>query len=34
MYLLRLLVETIVIAGALPAVLIFSLAGRWDLWNV
>jgi protein-S-isoprenylcysteine O-methyltransferase Ste14 len=34
MYLLRLLVETIVIAGVLPAVLIFSIAGRWDLWNV
>jgi len=32
--LIRLLVGTIVISGVLPAVLIFSIAGRWDLWNV
>jgi len=34
MFLLRLLIETIVISGVLPAVLIFSIAGRWDLWIV
>jgi protein-S-isoprenylcysteine O-methyltransferase Ste14 len=34
MFLLRLLVGTVVFFGVIPAVLTFSLAGRWDLWNV
>jgi len=34
MYLLITLVQYAVIFGALPVVLIFGLAGRWDLWNV
>jgi protein-S-isoprenylcysteine O-methyltransferase Ste14 len=34
MFLLGMLIETIVISGVLPAVLIFSIARRWDLWNV
>jgi protein-S-isoprenylcysteine O-methyltransferase Ste14 len=33
-YPLMRLAVTIVFFGALPAVLIFVLAGRWDLWNV
>jgi protein-S-isoprenylcysteine O-methyltransferase Ste14 len=34
MYLLLTLVQTILIFGVAPAVVIFILAGRWDLWNV
>jgi hypothetical protein len=34
MYLLMTLVQTMVIFGIAPAVVIFILAGRWDLWNV
>jgi protein-S-isoprenylcysteine O-methyltransferase Ste14 len=34
MYLLVTLVQTIVFFGVAPAVTIFILAGRWDLWNV
>ena len=34
MYLLITLVQTILIFGVAPAVVIFILAGRWDLWNV
>lgn len=34
MYLLVTLVQTIVFFGVAPAVVIFILAGRWDLWNV
>jgi protein-S-isoprenylcysteine O-methyltransferase Ste14 len=34
MYLLVTLVQMIVIFGAAPAIVIFGLAGRWDLWNV
>jgi len=34
MYLLLNLVLTTVFLGVIPAVLIFGLAGRWDLWNV
>lgn len=34
MYLLMTLVQTTVIFGVAPAVVIFILAGRWDLWNV
>jgi protein-S-isoprenylcysteine O-methyltransferase Ste14 len=34
MYLLVTLVQMIVIFGVAPAVVIFGLAGRWDLWNV
>jgi protein-S-isoprenylcysteine O-methyltransferase Ste14 len=33
-YLLVNFIGTAVLFAALPAVLIFSLAGRWDLWNV
>ena len=34
MYLLITLVQMIVIFGVAPAVIIFGVAGRWDLWNV
>src|SRR5262245_60209999 len=34
MYLLLNLVLTTLVFGVIPAVLIFGLAGRWDLWNV
>jgi protein-S-isoprenylcysteine O-methyltransferase Ste14 len=34
MYLIATLVQTTVFFGVLPAVAIFILAGRWDLWNV
>ena len=34
MYLLLTLVQTILIFGVAPTVVIFILAGRWDLWNV
>jgi len=34
MYLLITLVQTIVFFGVAPAVVIFILAGHWDLWNV
>ena len=34
MYLLITLVQTILFFGVAPAVVIFILAGRWDLWNV
>jgi protein-S-isoprenylcysteine O-methyltransferase Ste14 len=34
MYLLVTLVQSIVFFGLAPAVVIFLLAGRWDLWNV
>ncbi len=34
MYLLATLFQTIVFFGLAPAVVIFILAGRWDLWNV
>ena len=34
MYLLLTLVQTTLIFGVAPAVVIFILAGRWDLWNV
>ena len=34
MYLLVTLVQTIMFFGVAPAVMIFILAGRWDLWNV
>ena len=34
MYLLVTLVQMLVIFGAAPALVIFGLAGRWDLWNV
>src|SRR3954451_15144809 len=34
MFLLVTLVQTTVIFGVAPALVIFILAGRWDLWNV
>jgi len=34
MYLLITLIQTIVFFGLAPAIVIFILAGRWDLWNV
>jgi len=34
MFLVLTLVQTVVVFGVLPAVVIFSTAGRWDLWNV
>ena len=34
MFLVLTLVQTVVVLGVLPAVVIFSTAGRWDLWNV
>lgn len=34
MFLLLTLVQTVIIFGVLPAGVIFSTAGRWDLWNV
>ena len=34
MYLLLTLVQTTLIFGVAPVVVIFILAGRWDLWDV
>ena len=34
MFLVFTLVQTVIVLGVLPAVVIFSTAGRWDLWNV
>lgn len=34
MYLLLNLLAMVVFLGVLPAAVIFSLAGRWDVWNV
>src|SRR5215207_5083630 len=33
-YLVVRLVLTTVVFGVVPAVVIFGLAGRWDMWNV
>jgi hypothetical protein len=34
MFLVLTLVQTAFVFGVLPAAVIFSAAGRWDLWNV
>ena len=34
MFLVLTLIQTVIVFGVLPAVVIFSTAGRWDLWNV
>jgi hypothetical protein len=33
MFLVLTLVQTVIAFGVLPAVVIFSTAGRWDLWK-